>query len=61
MLGSGHFQLPPYKVSGCCFFHMASASGKMPEGTLVEIDRSAILCAEGNFRGSMFGIVAAVP
>ena len=40
---------------------MASASGKMPDGTLVEIDLSAILCAEGNFLGSMFGIVAVVP
>ena len=27
----------------------------------MEIDLSAILCAAGNFLGSMFGIVAAVP
>ena len=40
---------------------MASASGKIPDGTLVEIDLSAILYAEGNFFGSMLGIVAAVP
>ena len=60
-LGSGHFQLPPYRVCGCCFFHIPSASSNIPDGTLVEIDLSAILCAAGNFLGSMFGIVAAVP
>ena len=40
---------------------MASAKGRIPDGTLVDIDLSAILCAAGNFLGSMFGIVAAVP
>ena len=60
-LGRGHFQLPSYNFVGCCFFHISSASSNIPDGTLVEIDLSAILCAAGNFLGSMLGIVAAVP
>jgi hypothetical protein len=60
-LGSGHFQLPPYSVCGCCFFQIPSARSSIPDGTLVEIDLAAILCAAGNFLGSMFGIVAGVP
>jgi len=36
-------------------------NGRMPDGTLVEIARAAMLYAAGNFVRSMLGIVASVP
>ncbi len=40
---------------------MASAKGKMPDGTFVEMERTAMLYAAGNLRRSMVGSVASVP
>ena len=46
---------------GVVFFHIASAKGRMPGGTLVEIDWAAMLYAAGNLFRSIFGSVASVP